>query len=345
MDGNEGYTVDQALEVLNGTSQSEPESNEQQPVEGQESDDQQQQEQVDSQPDDQQQNPKDQQPDEEPEQPETKSPDFNQVIKFKENGQEVELTLSQLIERAQKGSNYDRHMQSLVAQQKAYEVAMQQQQQQQQHLPAPEEKLKTLQQQLDEYASEFKREYGMEFNPWEPSHMAAFNQHTTQKQARELAERQTRDAQVREYQTQERRYASVIESNWKDPEVEKINEFALQSFYSLPSKGADGIAEFNALYPIYQKIQQRDAHWRGEKVNLQPFTAAEVDTIEKFMNKCKAEYGTKKQKDAVKDQVPKSVPIKPTVKVEPTGGDPAPAKKIDFKKLQSMDIDDIAKLL
>jgi hypothetical protein len=124
-DDSEGYSVDEALDVINGTNQ-EPE---QQEEPAQEQPDQQPETQTEpeqqldtEQPEIEQEEPAEEQTVE----PEQKAPDFNQVIKFKENGQEVELTLAQLIDRAQKGSNYERRMQEVAQQQKAYEASLQQ---------------------------------------------------------------------------------------------------------------------------------------------------------------------------------------------------------------------------
>jgi hypothetical protein len=132
-DDSEGYSIDEALSVLNGTNEP-PAATE--PA----------QEQPDTQTPETQPE-QEQQPDNEPGKVETEepaeqqtepeqTPDFNQVIKFKENGQEVELTLAQLIDRAQKGSNYERRMQEVAQQQKAFEASLQQQQANQQNDPA-----------------------------------------------------------------------------------------------------------------------------------------------------------------------------------------------------------------
>ncbi|WP_094603457.1 hypothetical protein SPSIL_015140 [Sporomusa silvacetica DSM 10669] len=352
-DDSDGYSIDEALSVINGTNEVTAESEqaqeqsanteqEQGAQEGQNTDtdtyESQENQEVN---DGAQQSAEKQQADQEP-----KTPDFNQVIKFKENGQEVELTLAQLIERAQKGSNYDRHMQELKSQQKAYETSLQQQQQ-------PPDPVKQFEDLNNKVTARAMAMLGID-NPDDfvpdatgimgnKTHFAAYQKALLDVQQ----EQQSQQAQFQEYKAQEDRYASFIDSNWKDPDAEKVNEHATQSFYNLPSKGPEGIAEFNRLYPIYQKIQQRDEYWRGNKsIKIDPFTASELNEIEKFMNNCKTEYRTKQTKEQVKAQVPKSVPIKPTVKVEGTGsGEPTPSQKPDFKKLRSMDIDDIAKLL
>lgn len=344
-DDSEGYSVDEALAVINGTNT---------PPEAQE----QAQEQSDSKEAEtntaEQEQPAEQAQEqgEQSEQPAEEQPkaaaDFNQVIEYKENGQTVKKTLAEIIADAQKGANYDRHMQELKAKQQAYEASLQQQTQQQKPDPA-----KTFEELNNKVTAKAMQMLGItdpaDFEPdamgimGSKVHYAAYQKALLDVQQ----EQQSEQAQFQEYKAQEDRYASFIDGNWKEPDVEKVNEHALNSFYALPSKGPEGIAEFNRLYPIYQKIQQRDEYWRGNRnVKIDPFTASELDAIEKFMSGAKAEYRAKQTKDQVKAQVPKSVPIKPTVKVEGTGNnEPAPARKLDMNKIRSMDLDDIAKLL
>jgi hypothetical protein len=124
----------------------------------------------------------------------------------------------------------------------------------------------------------------------------------------------------------------------------------------LPQSGAEGIAEFNELYTIYQNLKLRDQQWLEVQqfgksdIQIQPLTKRQYDKLLGFYGKCKADFAAKQTKETVKAAVPKSVPIKPTVKVEATGdGTPTPtAKKVDaafLKKISEMDKDEIAKLL
>lgn len=354
MTNEEGYSIDEALSVINGTNEQNDVIEEQQEPENQEQSTNQQSETTEqseqtpegeaNQPEQHGEVEQETLADKQPANSESQTPDFNQVIKFKENGQEVELTLSQLIDRAQKGSNYERRMQELAEKQRNIEVTQQQPSQQ----PLQQEdKLQTLQQQLNEFTAKFQQEYGVDFNQFDPMHQMAFAQYQVQEQAKQVVQIQQQEMQQMEWQTQEQRYSQIIETNLKEPEAEKINDFALQSLFSLPQQGKEGVYEFNRLYPIYQKIIARDQYLAGDRtIEIEPFTANEINQIEKFFTKAKADYAASKQKEQVKEQVPKSAPIKPTVKVESTtGGDPTPTKKVDFKKMQSMDIDEIAKLL
>lgn len=254
-------------------------------------------------------------------------PDFSQVVKFKENGQEVELTLAQLIDRAQKGSNYERKVQELVTKQKAFETALQQKPPEQ---PKPEDKIKSLQQQVNDYRTQFQNEYGIEFNEYDPTHMAAFFDARTQQKAQELLQKQSKEAQFKEYDSQEKRYADVINQNAADKNFEKINEFALQSLFALPQKGTDGIREFESLYPVFQKIQQR-VNWQNDhNTKVDPFNANEVDSISKFFDSCKKEY-------YAKQFVPKTPEKKQTVKTETPGSGEQVPKQFDINRFAKAD--------
>lgn len=266
-------------------------------------------------------------PEEESKEPPKAEPDFSQVVKFKENGQEVQLTLAQLIDRAQKGSNYERKVQELVTKQKAFETALQQKPVEP---PNPEDKFKSLQQKINDYAPKFYDEYGQEFNQYDPVHMAAFFDTRTQQKAQELLQKQSKEAQFKEYDTQEQKYASVINQNAADKNFEKINEFALQSLFSLPQKGTDGIKEFESLYPVFQKIQQRVNWQQDHNIKVDPFNSQEVDSISKFFDSCKKEY-------YAKQFVPKTPEKKQTVKTETPGSGEQIPKQFDINKFARAD--------
>lgn len=335
---SEELTFDQALEQLNGV-HAEPIEEEQQQEEVIE-----QPEQTDSEPTEQ---PEEQQEEAKVEQP---TVDFTAKVKFKANGQEVEKSIQELINDAQLASNYNTKMQELAQQRKAFEASLQQPQQ-----PDPAKQLEDLNNKVTQIAMQM---LGIkdpeEFVPdatgimGNKAHFAAYQKALLDIQMEE----QSVQHQQREYEAVEQSYYDFANTHEADPNAQAIYDHAVNAIFALPQKGKEGIAEFQEMYGIYQKVQQREQYWAdmqrfGQSTQrVQPFTRQEVEKLTKFYNSCKAEYQNKQTKEQVKAQVPKSVPIKPTVKVESTTGDePAPKQKVDFKKLQSMDIDDIAKLL
>jgi hypothetical protein len=341
-DSADGYTIDQAAALLSGESQ------EAATEETTETNTTETQEQNTEKPAEEKTEEAEETPAKVDEQkPEEESPapiDYNLKVKFKANGQEVEKSIQDLINDAQLASNYNRRMQEMAEKEKAFNAALQQNPPQ----PQPGEKIKSLQQRIEEYRAEFQRDYGEEFNEYDPLHMTAFFDASSRKQAEELSRQQNEQAQLREYYTQEERYNTFWKEQNADPNYSKVNEYAQQAFFQLPQKGPEGIAQFQKLYPVYQKIQERLA-WEQNpdpRVKVAPFTAAEVNAITAFYADAKKDYYAKQTKETVKAAVPKSVPIKPTVKVESTGDNtPAPAKKIDLKKVREMDLDEIAKML
>lgn len=276
------------------------------------------------------------------EQKPTSQSDFNQVIKFKENGQEVELTLAQLIDRAQKGSNYERRMEDIVQKQRAFEAALQQKPPEQ---PKPEDKLKTLQQQVNDFATKFQQEYGIEFNPYDPTHHAAFYQHQMQEQTQKSNEQHQREAQQRIYQEAENKYAATVKSYSTDKEFQNINQYAEKALFLLPQSGPKGIAEFEKLYGVYQKIQQRDAQYQQYQqtgktdIRIQPFTNEEVDALSKFYEKCKSEYYAKKFTPKPADTTKK--PVQTEKSGSGVSTEPKTLAKSDFSKMGKDDINSV----
>jgi len=279
--------------------------------------------------------------------------DYNLKVKFKANGQEQEKTIQDLINEAQLGSNYNQKMQELANQRKAFETSLQQQQAQQKPDPA-----KTFEDLNNEVTARAMKMLGItdaeEFTPdamgimGNKVHFAAYQQALADIQQEKQSANYT---QQQERMVEENYYATVNTFN-SEPDFAEVNKFAVDSLFQLPQKGAEGVKEFQKLYGIYQKTQLREQHWQETQqygrssVKLVPFTPAEVKELEKFYNGCKAEYHAKQVKAQVKTQVPKSVPIRTTVKVMETGNNDAQApKKVDFKKIRDMDIDEIAKML
>lgn len=283
---------------------------------------------------------------------ETPAIDYNLKVKFKANGQEQEKTIQDLINDAQLASNYNQKMQELAQQRKAFETSLQQQQ------PAKPDPLKTFEDLNNQVTAKAMKMLGItdpeEFVPdamgviGNKVHYAAYQQALLDIQQ----ERQSADYAKRQEQAIEDQYIATTQQLASEPNFDEINKYAQTALFQLPAKGADGIQQFQTIYGTYQKILQRDQYHREiqmygrSNVQVQPFRQGEVEALTKFYNDCKAEYGGSKVKEQVKAQVPKSVPIKPTVKTEPVGNnDPQPAKKLDMKKIQKMDLADIAKLL
>jgi hypothetical protein len=338
----EELTIDQAVEMLNGTQQAEVttevETTNNEPEQA---------EQVETQ----------EEVEGEVEQEEVKEEpsalDYNLKVKFKANGVEQEKSIQDLINDAQLASNYNQKMQELATQRKAFDAAMQQQQQ-----TVKEDPAKTFEELKNAVTARAMKMLGIDnvedFAPdamglmGSKVHYAAYQKALLdiqqEQQSAEYAKQQERAV--------EDKYASTVHAFAADPKFQEINKYAEQALFQLPTKGPEGIKQFQSIYSTYQKIQQREQHYQETQaygrsnVQLTPFTANEIDALTKFYGDCKAEYTNTQTKAQVKAQVPKSVPIKPTVRVEATSDNtPAAPRKVDFKKIQSMDLDDIAKLL
>jgi hypothetical protein len=338
-DNEEGYTIDEALEVLNGTAQ---------PAQQEETV---QQEEVVEQVEEVVEQETQEEAVETP--VETPAVDYNLKVKFKANGQDSELTIAQLIEQAQKGSNYEKRMQEIAAKEKAFQAAA----------PQPQnDPVKQLEEFNNKVTARAMQKLGIQnpddFQPDALGLMGDKLHYIAQQQAilEVQQELHNEEVQQREIMQVENTYYDTVNSFTADPNHQAIYDHAVNAMFALPQKGKEGVKEFQDMYGIYQKVQQRDQYYAdmerfGQSTQrVQPFTKAEVEKLTKFYNDCKADYTTKQSKDQVqqqiKAQVPKNVPIKPTVKVEGTSnGEPVPAKKVDFKKMQTMDLDEIAKML
>jgi len=159
-------------------------------------------------------------------------------------------------------------------------------------------------------------------------------------------EKQQADYAERESQQIEQTFASKVNTLAAEPDFVEVNRFAEQELYKLPQSGPEGIAEFNKLYPVFQKLKTRDAMFNaGEDYRKVKLTTAEVNAITGFYEQQKTAYTASKNKPAPA-VVPKGAKITPTVKVESGVNEgPTPAKKLDVKKVREMSIDDIAKML
>jgi hypothetical protein len=284
---------------------------------------------------------------------ETPAVDYTAKIKFKANGVEVEKSIQDLINDAQLASNYNQKMQELAAQRKAFDAAMQQNQQ-----PAQADPAKTFEDLNNEVTARAMKMLGLT-NPedFEPDAMGVMGSKVHYAAYQKALLDIQQEHQSAEYAQQQERivdesYYSTVNSFAADPQFEDVKKFAIEQLYEIPKKGAEGAKEFQRLYNIYQKTELREQHWQEmqqygrSNVRLVPFTSAEVAELNQYLTKCKALYQEKQTKSQVKAQVPKSIPIKPTVKVESSVPSDAPTpRKVDFKKIQSMDLDDIAKLL
>jgi hypothetical protein len=289
---------------------------------------------------------------EEESQEETPQIDFTAKVKFKANGQEVEKSIQDLINDAQLASNYNQKMQELSQQRKAFEMANQQQQ------PQQVNPLKEFEDLNNEVTARAMKMLGITdpelFVPdamgimGDKVHYAAYQKALLDVQH----EKQAADYEQQQIRVVEENYYSTVNSFQSEPDFQDVNKFAVDSLFQLPQKGEEGVKEFQKLYGIYQKTQLREQHWQETQqygrsnIKLVPFTPTEIKELEKFYNSCKAEYHAQKVKTQVKSQVPKNIPIRPTVKTESTGGNETPPpKKLDIKKIREMSKDDIAKLL
>lgn len=347
---DEGLSFDAALSVLNGSGDEAPEGEAAvQEPQGGESAEQSGEQSAQA---DEQQGESDEQPTDGSEQHQAEQPpavDYSAKVKFKANGQEMELSIQELIARAQMGENYNQKMQELANQRKAMEQQANVEPQNQPETQA--EKIAKREQQIAEFANVFKARYGIEFSPWEPAHVLEMMDYYNEKAATEREQKAAETAQVREYEEMEQSYHSVYQEAAANPDFQEVNKFAEQALFQLPQKGPDGLQEFNVLYGAYQKIMERDRYFAEmqqfgqSQVRPQPFTRKEVDSLNKFYKQCAADFATKKQQEQVKAQVPKSAPIKPTVKMESTVPEPAQQKQIDFNKVRNMSIDEVVNLL
>lgn len=343
----EGYTIDQAVDILNGTAQpaetdtagesdktadanAEQVAAKQPDEAGGTAETGEAQEQPDGEAEQGEQSAE-QKPDEAP------AVDYSMKVKFKANGVEHEPSIQELIELAQKGLNYDGKMQEMAEQRKAYEQMQQQQAQQQQQNPEL-----TYEDINREATARAMKELGItdpeNFIP-DPmgivgnrAHYAAYQKALWQiGEEQRTANQQKAQAQVVAQQCEDR-FTAFAQETQQDT---KLTEYAIERL-----KEVEPLIRGGHLHNAITKVVQRE---RGQMV---PFIPDELAALTDFYEKCRADYAGKQQKEQVKAQVPKSAPIKPTVQVEKTAsGEPAPAKKLDMKKIREMDIDQIAKLL
>lgn len=272
--------------------------------------------------------------------PETKQEDeqtlenFRGKIKYKENGAVVELSMDELIERAQKGANYERKVQELATQRKAFELAMQKPPE---PVKSPANELQEYEQQLNNYAGEFQRKYGVEFEQYNPVHLAKFTE--SRFEQRELQKSQ--DYQRSQSQYAEQQLQTFYQKVSTEKDYSTINKVAQDALFSLPSKGAEGLQEFQKMYAIYQKINERDTYVQQRNMGMnptftpQPLSAAEVTALSDFYNGAKNDY-------YAKQNVPKAQPKKSPVRTErPGNGDVDNTPRFDFKSVSNMDADSL----
>ena len=266
--------------------------------------------------------------------------DLTAKVKFKANGIEQEKSIQDLINDAQLAANYNVKMEQLAQQRKAFELAQ----------PAPVVDPAAQWESLDKQVTDrAMKMLGIkdadEFSPdasINRIHFAVYQQAL----AEINLEKQQADYAERESQQVEQTFASKVNTLAAEPDFPAINQFAEQELYKLPQSGPEGIAEFNKLYPVFQKLRTRDAMFNaGQDYRTVKLTAADVAAITGFYEHQKTAYVAQKSKPAPV-VVPKGVKITPTVKVESGVNDgPAPAKKLDFNKIRNMDLDEIAKML
>lgn len=299
-------------------------------------------------------------PEEQPDKPEEEPAvapdpvDYNLKVKFKANGQDHEKSIQELINDSQLAANYNKRMQEMSDKEKAFNASLAQQQQQTQQVD-PSKAFEDLNNAVTARAM---RMLGIndpeEFVPDSSGiigskiHYAAYQKAMMDVQQ----EKQQVDYQVAQERAIEDNYVSTVNNFAKETDFLEINKFAQLALFKLPASGEEGVKKFQAIYGTYQKVMQRDQYWNEmqaygrSNTRPVPFRDGEVKALTDFYNECKEEFSGSKVKAQVKAQVPKSVPIKPTVKTETTGnGETAPSRKVDFKKIQTMDLDDIAKML
>jgi len=280
-------------------------------------------------------------PEPEPE-PESEPPalDLSAKVKFKANGVEQEKSIQDLINDAQLASNYNIKMEQLAQQRIAFEKAM----------PAPVVDSTAQWESLDRQVTDRAMKMLGIKNADEFSPDASINRIHFAVYQQALAEinleKQQADYAERESQQIEQTFASKVNTLAAEPDFVEVNRFAEQELYKLPQSGPEGIAEFNKLYPVFQKLKTRDAMFNaGEDYRKVKLTTAEVNAITGFYEQQKTAYTASKNKPAPA-VVPKGAKITPTVKVESGVNEgPTPAKKLDVKKVREMSIDDIAKML
>lgn len=270
----------------------------------------------------------------------TPTVDLSTKVTFKANGVEQEKTVQELITAAQLAENYNRNMEQLAQQRKAFELAQ----------PAPVTDPAAQYESLDQQVTDRAMKMLGIKNPDEFSPDASINRIHFAVYQQALAEinyeSQQADYAERESQMVEQTFVSKVNTLAAEPDFLEVNKFAEQELYKLPQNGPEGIAEFNKLYPVFQKLRTRDAMFQaGQDYRQVKLTAAEVTTITNFYEAQKTAYVAQKNKPAPV-VVPKGAKITPTVKVESgVNDDPAPAKKLDFNKIRNMDLDDIVKML
>lgn len=272
--------------------------------------------------------------------PEPPQVDLTAKVKFKANGVDQEKSIQDLINDAQLAANYNIKMEQLAQQRKAFELA--------QPVPVvdPAAQWEALDKQVTDRAMKM---LGIK-DPDEFSPDASINRIHFAVYQKAMAEIQQEQLQAdyveRESQQVEQTFVSKVNTLAAEPDFPAISQFAEQELYKLPQSGPAGIAEFNKIYPVFQKLRTRDAMFKaGQDYRKVKLTAADVAAITGFYEQQKTAYVAQKSKPAPV-VVPKGVKITPTVKVESGANDgPAPAKKLDFNKIRNMDLDDIAKLL
>jgi hypothetical protein len=278
----------------------------------------------------------------EPVEPETKSPDYNQVIEYKENGQVVKKSLAEILADAQKGANYERRMQELSQKEKAFNAVLEQQQQKPE---TPADKLAKRQQQIEEYKPVFQREFGIEFNEFDPAHTLEMVDYYSEKKLQERELKQSKEAEQRLYTEAETEYVQYSQEASKDKNINDILKSAINALYSLPTKGSEGIAEFEKLYPIYKKIEQRDAYVDMAQKGLKPdfnkpnITKQDVSVIRAFFDAQKKEY-------YAKQFTPKPAEKKVPTQTEKAGsGEKPEPRKLTKEDFAKMDKDQINAVL
>jgi len=264
-------------------------------------------------------------------------PDLTQVFKIKENGQVKEYTLAQLIDRAQKGENYERRMQELAAQRKALEV-------QKPPEPAenPADKLANFNKRVTERAMQM---LGLtdasEFQP-DPSglmgeqlHYLAYQQAIADIQNQDAAERSKQDAQSKEYGDNENRYTVLTETATAKKDFSKVAEYAVEKY-----KGMADVLKGSLLESALKKDYQRTLRNQGQAINVEPFTAGELDAYATFWDKAEKEF-------YAKQFTPKPVDkTKQPVKTEKSGDGQQPApKKLTREDFKNMSKDDVNTVL
>jgi len=255
--------------------------------------------------------------------------DLSAKVKFKANGQEQEKTIQELISDSQLASNYNQRMRELADQRKALET--------QPVKPEPVDLAKAYEELDRKVTDRAMKMLGISADDFFPDSSINRVHFAVYQQALADINRETMEADytARQEQAIEDNYIATIQAVAADPNFQQINQSAEKAMFDLPQSGAAGIKQFNELYPVYLKLQQRDSLAAAGKDPRQvKLSAKEVDTITKFYMAQKEAYSVK---DKPKVEVPKGVQIKPTVKVETSGGDKEPLPKFKPKKVYSVE--------